>query len=543
MSDKKESADGEDIYIHNTLSGEKERFVPIREGKVGMYCCGPTTYNYIHLGNGRPLVVFDTIRRYLVYRGYEVCFVSNFTDVDDKIIDRAATEGEGPKDLADRYIGEYYKDAGALGVLRADFHPQVSGHMPEIISFVDALVQKGMAYPVDGDVYYAVERFPSYGKLSKRSREDLLDGARVDVDQRKHDAADFALWKKAKPGEPSWDSPWGPGRPGWHIECSAMSHKYLGESFDIHGGGADLIFPHHENEIAQSEGRFGHTMANYWIHNGFITLNREKMSKSLGNFFLLREILEKFPGQVVRFYLLSVHYRSPLDFDDEKLAVAQKGLERLKNTVRTARAAVAAHDVGVGSAPDDDPAGAAAVTAGGEATGDTVAGDTAGGRSGGISGAAVAFLAEAERQKTLFEKAMNDDFNTALAIAALFDLARAMNTYAAGGDIDTQALQEAHDRLVRLAGVLGLDLTEGDTPEGEDAVLEQALGALLGTLREQDGGERTAADMMETLLSLRQACRKARDFAGADAIRDGLRALGIVVEDTALGARWHRESW
>ena len=525
MNDKKDGGEGDSIYLYNTLSGTKERFVPIREGKVGMYCCGPTTYNFIHLGNGRPLVVFDTIRRYLLYRGYDVCFVSNFTDVDDKIIDKAAAEGEAPQDLADRFIGEYYKDAGALGVLRADYHPQVSGHMPEIIAFVEALVDKGMAYPVDGDVYYAVERFPAYGKLSKRSREDLLDGARVDVDQRKHDAADFALWKKAKPGEPSWESPWGPGRPGWHIECSAMSHKYLGESFDIHGGGADLIFPHHENEIAQSEGRFDCVMAHYWLHNGFITLNQEKMSKSLGNFFLLRDILERFSGQVVRFYLLSVHYRSPLDFDDEKLAVAQKGLERLKNAVRTARAAVAA-----------------AVTAGGEATGDTVAGDTSDGRSGGVSGAAMAFPAEAERQKTLFEKAMNDDFNTALAIAALFDLARAMNTYAAGADSDPRALQEALDRLLRLAGVLGLDLDDDSAPEGEDGALEQSLRALLLTLREQDGGERTTEEIMETLLSLRQDYRKARDFAGADAIRDGLRALGIVVEDTALGARWHRES-
>ncbi|MDR0469072.1 MAG: cysteine--tRNA ligase, partial [Peptococcaceae bacterium] len=395
--------------IYNTLSGTKEKLVPVQEGKIGIYCCGPTTYNFIHVGNGRPLVVFDTIRRFLSYQGFDITFVSNFTDVDDKIISRAAHEGKEARELSGYYIEEYFKDADALNILRADEYPKVSEHMPEIIAFVEDLIQKGMAYPIEGDVYYAIGRFPDYGKLSKRSREDLLDGARVDVDPRKENPGDFALWKTAKPGEPFWESPWGPGRPGWHIECSAMSHKYLGESFDIHGGGADLIFPHHENEIAQSEGRFGRPMATYWVHNGFITINHEKMSKSLGNFFLLREVLELFPGQVIRFFLLSVHYRSPLDFDDEQLTVAQRGLERLKNAARNAAAFI------------EESKRANGGDAGFDTPDDREAPDEQ----------AAAFLKEVAERKKQFEGAMNDDFNTALAIAALFDLARAMNAFAA----------------------------------------------------------------------------------------------------------------
>ena len=498
-----------DIYINNTMSGAKELFVPVEAGKVGIYCCGPTTYNYIHLGNGRPLVVFDTVRRYLQYRGFAVTFVSNFTDVDDKIIDRAALENEEPLVLANRYIDEFFQDADALGIAPADYYPRVSEHMAEIIGFVEALVKAGKAYPVDGDVYYAVGSFPDYGKLSKRSREDLLDGARVDVDQRKRDAADFALWKASKPGEPAWDSPWGPGRPGWHIECSAMAEKYLGETFDIHGGGADLIFPHHENEIAQSEGRFGHTMAKYWMHNGFITINHEKMSKSLGNFFLVREILERYAGQVVRFYLLSVHYRSPLDFDDGNLDMAQKGLERLKNAARAAAAFAERTD---GAAPADAQVQAAA-----------------------------ALLEEISKYETAFVEAMDDDFNTSLAIAALFDMARTINTYAAfSTDMapDPSAMGQALDRFLTLAGVLGIDLQDSGAPEEDDQALFAALQVLLGEIASGEAAK-TTGDAIDRLLALRQDFRVAKDFAGADKIRDGLKALGVVVEDTAQGARWH----
>ncbi|MCL1848387.1 MAG: cysteine--tRNA ligase [Clostridiales bacterium] len=502
------------IYVNNTLTGTKEAFVPLHEGKVGMYCCGPTTYNYIHLGNGRPLVVFDTIRRYFLYQGYDVTYVSNFTDVDDKIIDKAASEGEDPQTLANRYIEEFYQDADALGVLRADFYPQVSKHIPEIIAFVEALVDKGMAYMMDGDVYYSVKQFPGYGKLSGRTREDMLDGARVDVDQRKEDAADFALWKKAKPGEPYWESPWGQGRPGWHIECSAMSYKYLGESFDIHGGGADLIFPHHENEIAQTEGRFGSQMVKYWMHNGFITINQEKMSKSLGNFFLVREILEQYSGQVIRFYLLSVHYRSPLDFDDGKLDMAQRGLERLKNAARTASQIIERDDekqAREGGEPEEERE-----------------------RRG------LVLLAEADKAKTLFDEAMNDDFNTALATAALFDLARAMNVYAGEGQPLPACMEKALGRLLTLADVLGLELLADTQDMASDEAINQALMDLLAELNSEVDIEATIDDHMAALLALRQKYREAKDYAGADKIRDGLKAIGVVVEDTQQGARWHK---
>lgn len=312
------------MKIYNTQSGRKEELVTLNPGQVNMYVCGPTTYNYIHLGNARPLVVFDMVRRYLAFRGYRVRYVQNFTDVDDKIINRAREEGDDPIQLAERYIREYFADADALGIVRADIHPRVSDHIPDIITAIEGLIAKGYAYEVDGDVYYRVKAFQGYGKLSGRSLEDMLAGARVEVDERKEEPVDFALWKRAKPGEPSWESPWGPGRPGWHIECSVMSTKYLGETLDIHGGGADLIFPHHENEIAQAEAYTGKPFVNYWMHNGFITVNSEKMSKSLGNFFILRDILARYPHDVVRFYLIATHYRSPLDFDDGKLEEAKR---------------------------------------------------------------------------------------------------------------------------------------------------------------------------------------------------------------------------
>ncbi|MDR1159824.1 MAG: cysteine--tRNA ligase, partial [Syntrophomonadaceae bacterium] len=324
------------MRLYNTLIGAKEEFVTLAPAEVKMYVCGPTTYNYIHLGNARPLVVFDTIRRYLEFKGYKVRYIQNFTDIDDKIINRAAEESVDPLSLSEKYIREYFIDADALGIKRAQVHPRVSEHIDEIIAAVAKLIECNSAYELEGNVYYRVKSFANYGFLSHRSLEDMLAGARVEVDERKEDPMDFALWKKTKPGELFWESPWGPGRPGWHIECSVMATNYLGNTIDIHGGGRDLIFPHHENEIAQAEALTGEKFVKYWLHNGFITVNDEKMSKSLGNFFILRDILKKYSPDVVRFYLINTHYRSPLDFDDGKLEEAKKSLQRIKTTCRLA---------------------------------------------------------------------------------------------------------------------------------------------------------------------------------------------------------------
>ncbi|MFA7466718.1 MAG: cysteine--tRNA ligase [Desulfotomaculaceae bacterium] len=482
------------MHIYNTKTGKKESLIPREPGKVTMYVCGPTTYNYIHLGNARPVVFFDTVRRYLKYKGYEVLYVQNFTDVDDKIINRAREEKDDPIVLAARYIEEYFRDADALNVMRADIHPRVSEHMTEIIDMVRTLVEKGFAYAVDGDVYYDVYKFEGYGKLSGRTLEDMRAGARVDVDERKHHPMDFALWKSAKPGEPAWASPWGQGRPGWHIECSAMSLKYLGTNFDIHGGGYDLIFPHHENETAQSEAATGEPFVRYWMHNGFITINQEKMSKSLGNFFLVREILEKFKPEVVRFYLLSTHYRSPLDFDDEKLTAAGKGLERLKTSLRLLDEALAGREPG-DTIPD--------------------------------AGLAVRL----DELRVQFETAMDDDFNTALATGIIFDLARDINSFLLSASANTPAgvaaLQKAKELFHTFNGVLGVLKTDKkgkillDEPDGEDDSLVEKL--------------------LQVIIQMRQNARKNKDWAAADGIRDQLKELGIVLEDTHSGVRWKKQ--
>ncbi|MDP2844010.1 MAG: cysteine--tRNA ligase, partial [Acetobacterium sp.] len=316
------------MKLYNTLTQKKETFVPIEAGKVRMYSCGPTVYNYFHIGNARPFIVFDVLRRFLEYTGYEVTFIQNFTDVDDKIINRSHEEGISPGDVSEKYIAEYFTDADALGIRRASVHPKVSEHMPEIIAMIETLEEKGLAYNVDGNVYYHVDAFKDYGKLSKQSIDDLKSGARIDVNDEKHSPLDFALWKKKKDGEPYWDSPWGQGRPGWHIECSAMSKKHLGDTIDIHGGGQDLIFPHHENEIAQSEGCGGKPFANYWVHNGYINIDNEKMSKSKGNFFTVRDIAKSFDLEAVRMFLLMAHYRSPVNFSQPLLQQAASALER-----------------------------------------------------------------------------------------------------------------------------------------------------------------------------------------------------------------------
>lgn len=475
------------IKLFNTISKTKEAFEPLEPEKVKMYVCGPTTYNFIHLGNARPIVVFDTIRRYLRYRGYQVKYVQNFTDIDDKIINKAKEEQIEPLALAQKYIEEYFKDADALNVERADIHPKVSEHLAEIITTIQALIDKGYAYELDGDVYYHISQFAEYGKLSGRTIEEMQAGARIEVNLSKKHPMDFVLWKSAKPGEPAWESPWGKGRPGWHIECTVMAIKYLGEQFDIHGGGYDLVFPHHENEIAQSEACTGKPFANYWLHNGFITVNQEKMSKSLGNFFLVREILEKFNPEVVRFYLLSTHYRSPLDFDDQKLEASAKSYQRIANTLERVKEQVGL--VGTG------------------------------GTKGQLSQAMEEKITEATKR---FEQAMDDDFNTALAIGIIFDLVRDINQYMK----QCQEGEELVDGNV-LQEIIGCFHTYGNI-----------LGLSFAASLEKKDDDEMVGKLVDVLLALRQEARKKKDFQTADSVRDQLKELGILIEDTPQGAKW-----
>ncbi|MDO4572267.1 MAG: cysteine--tRNA ligase [Clostridia bacterium] len=458
------------MQLYNTMTRKKEELVPLEPGRVRMYACGPTVYNYFHIGNARPFIVFDTLRRYLEYRGYAVTFVQNFTDIDDKMIRRAAEEGLSVKALGERFIEEYYRDADALGVERATANPRATEHIGEIIRLVETLVQKGHAYAAEnGDVYFSVRSFPGYGKLSGQNIDDLENGARVDPGELKRDPLDFALWKGAKPGEPSWESPWGQGRPGWHIECSAMSMNLLGPSFDIHAGGQDLIFPHHENEIAQSEAATGRPFARYWLHNGYINIDNQKMSKSLGNFFTVREIAAEFDLEALRLFMLGVHYRNPVNFSRELLQQAESALERLRNARERLRAAQT-----VETTPED-----------------------------------AAFMASLDAFKTRFEAAMDDDLNTADALGALFDMARAVNIF----------------------------VTE---PRGREAVRKAAalydeLTGVLGLLRRREAPEATAEALR--LVAERQSARKAKDFRRADALRDELKAMGYAVEDTPQGPK------
>ena len=462
------------IRLYNTMHAQKEDFIPREEGKVGIYCCGPTVYNYIHLGNARPLVVFDAIRRFFIWQGWDVTYVQNFTDVDDKIINRAKEENSDARTVAEKYIAAYFEDTKALNVLKADVHPQVTMHIENIIDTVQAIIDNGHAYEAGGDVYFDVRSLPSYGELSGRDIDDMRSGARVEVGEVKRDPLDFALWKAAKEGEICWDSPWGKGRPGWHIECSVMSCKYLGAEFDIHGGGADLIFPHHENELAQAKAA-GNQFAKYWVHNGFITVNEEKMSKSLGNFFLLRDILAKFPGDVVRYYLLATHYRSPIDFADDKLESAARSLARIRNSYALLQE------------------GAAKAEEGEARFGEKV---------------------EAARQA--FIAAMEDDFNTALAISVVFDFCHELNSYLAEGTPVKADVAAAQQLFEDFEAVLGMIIPQ----EKENAGLEDALISLI--------------------LDIRQNARAKKDRATADAIRDGLKELGLTIEDTPDGARVKR---
>ena len=427
------------MQIYNTMTRKKEELVPLVPGQISMYACGPTVYNYFHIGNARPFIVFDTLRRYLEYRGYNVRFVQNFTDIDDKMIRRANEEGTTVKELGERFIAEYYHDADALGVRRASNNPRATEHIGEIIALVKTLIEKGNAYATpEGDVYFSVRSFPGYGKLSGQNIDDLENGARVDPDEAKLDPLDFALWKAEKPGEPSWDSPWGKGRPGWHIECSAMSMAILGETFDIHGGGQDLIFPHHENEIAQSEAATGHPFARYWMHNGYINIDNQKMSKSLGNFFTVRDIAQEFDLEAVRMFMLSVQYRNPVNFSRDMILQAETALERL----RTAKERLAEAKTAPATAED------------------------------------AAFIAQLDEFKTRFCDAMDDDLNTADAIGVLFDFARAANTFVTDPR-GKAAIDAGYALFSELTGVLGLLINDkaDEFPAEATALLNERLAA------------------------------------------------------------------
>lgn len=479
------------IKVYNTMSREKEEFIPSVPGKAGIYVCGVTPYNHPHIGNARPFVTWDVIHRFLEHEGYDVTHVQNFTDVDDKIINTANQEGVPWSDICGRYIEAYFEVMDKLNVRRVHVYPRVSQHIPDIIATVQTLIDRGIAYAVDGDVYYSVEKFGRYGCLSGRDLDDMMAGARVEVDDRKRNPMDFALWKAAKPGEPAWDSPWGPGRPGWHIECSVMSMKYLGESFDFHGGGSDLIFPHHENEIAQSEGATCvHPFVRYWLHNGFITVNEEKMSKSLGNFFTVKDILAHFAPETLRFFIVSTHYRSPLDFSDGRLQEAEAGLQRL----RTAKENLTTLRRLIGSGPAEE---------------------------------SLAVREKVRQLRESFMEAMRDDFNTALAISHMFALSREINVYKSsvetkGISPDGKLLDMMWEAFAEFCSIIGILEDSGETA-GTSA-----------------GGE-LEDKLMQLLLDLRQEARAAKNYAQADVIRARLGEIGVTIEDTPQGVRWKKQ--
>jgi cysteinyl-tRNA synthetase len=487
------------LCFHNTLTGKDEAFTPLTPGKVGMYVCGVTVYDRSHIGHARALVTFDVIYRYLRFLGYDVTFVRNFTDVDDKIINRANERGISAQELSQLYIREFEEDMRALGCLPPTMEPLATQHIPDMISLIQELENKGMAYAVEGDVYYAVDRFADYGKLSHRQLEDMMAGARVEVDERKHHPMDFALWKSSKPGEPEWGSPWGKGRPGWHIECSAMSSRYLGQPFDIHGGGADLIFPHHENEIAQSEGAQDCALARYWLHNGMVTVEHEKMSKSLGNFLTISEVLADRKSEVLRMVLLSTQYRMPLDFSTQKLDEAEKGLRRVYETLARIDATLpdsASSEIVQNQADQIDQVGSAA--------------------------------SEAENSPVLdrFREAMDDDCNTPRALGVVFETVREANRALDAGQLDT--LPHIRHGLTTIGNVIGL--------------LQESPEDFLQRVKEEGlTGASLAPEDIEQLIADRAAARKARDFQKADDIRDQLQAQGIVLKDSATGTSWTME--
>jgi cysteinyl-tRNA synthetase len=469
------------LKIYNTLTRKKEKFIPIKKGEVGMYICGPTVYNYIHIGNARPFIIFEVVRRFLKFKGYKVRYIQNLTDIDDKMINKARELNISVSELAEKFIQEYFIDADSLNIERADVHPRATEHIAEIIELLKGLEEKGYAYEIDGDVFFDVSKFKNYGKLSGQNIEELKIGARVEVDERKRDAIDFALWKKAKEGEPSWDSPWGKGRPGWHIECSAMSMKYLGKTFDIHAGGSDLIFPHHENEIAQSEANNNQQYVRYWMHNGYLCLNNQKMSKSLGNIMKVRDIIQKYKGEVIRYFILSAHYRSPLNFSEEQLQQAQNSLQRLNNIIYNVKHLLKQDKFKKSKDKDDE-----------------------------------LILEKRKEGEQQFIKAMDDDFNTPVALSRLFSFAKDVNIYLNSPSLKNKIILE---EIIKF--------------------YQDLAGKVLGILKDFDR-EQSFEQEIKKLIEDREKVRKEKNWEKSDKIRDELKRKGVILEDTTEGVRWKK---
>ncbi len=489
------------LRVYNTLTGEKETFVPLTPGKAGMYVCGVTVYDYCHIGHARANVVFDVIYRYLKYAGYDVTYVRNYTDIDDKIINRANQEGVDYRTIADRYIQAFDEDMDRLGLAKPTVEPKATDHIGGIIAIIETLIDKGHAYESEGDVYYAVETFPQYLKLSGRNLDEMLAGARVEIGEKKRNPMDFALWKGSKPGEPFWESPWGQGRPGWHIECSAMSEEFLGKTFDFHGGGKDLVFPHHENEIAQSEAANGCQFVRYWLHNGFVNINNEKMSKSLGNFFTIRTVLEQYNPETLRFFILSAHYRSPIDFSDQNLDDAQAGLERIYSSL-------ASVDEILRLQPESSELPVMET----------------------LPEAGMELREKLDQAAARFSEAMDDDFNTAQALGVLFEIVRATNRFLAEtkdqGPVAVALLARVRHHFKETGGVLGLF---GSRPAEWLAGIKSAKAGQIDISPEE----------IETLIVERSEARKAKNFKRGDEIRDMLLEKGIQLLDSAQGTTWN----
>ena len=469
------------LKIYNTLTRKKEEFIPLKKGEVGMYVCGPTVYNYIHIGNARPFIIFEVVRRFLKYKGYKVKYIQNLTDIDDKMINKAKELKITVTELAEKFIQEYFIDADFLNIEKADIHPRATEHIKEIIELVKGLEEKGYAYEIDGDVFFDVSKFKGYGKLSGQNIGELKEGARVEVDERKKESIDFALWKRRKEGEPAWESPWGEGRPGWHIECSAMSMKYLGKSFDIHTGGSDLIFPHHENEIAQSEAYSNQRFVRYWMHNGYLCLNNQKMSKSLGNIMKVRDISQKYKGEIIRYFILSAHYRSPLNFSEEQLQQAESSLQRLNNTIFNVKHLLKQGKFRKSKDKNDE-----------------------------------LFLENRKENEQKFIEAMDDDFNTPVALSRLFGFAREANNYLNSPSIKNK---EVLEKILKY--------------------YQELAGDILGILKVFDQ-EESFEEEIKKLIERREKARKKRNWVESDQIRDRLKEKGILLEDTPEGVRWKK---